>query len=231
MKAIQIDAGNYFAPPGPQAKAVNQLMLESLRRLPVKVVNLAAGDLFLWSEIQAEEELRAKFVSTNLIPKQANGTAPQASLVVEAPSPAGVVRIGFLGLADPATVKPNSDFRALDPAQAVAKILPELSKRADLIVVLADLSEAAAVSLAQAHPEIDAVIRAEPRALYSPPQVVNQAVILASVERGRSVGRLTLSLGEGGKVESAEPESISLEAGVPEDDYFLARQGALSNRP
>ncbi len=223
-----MDAGNYFAPPGPQAKAANQLMLESLRRLPMDVLNLAAGDLYLWSEI-GEKGLAEKFVSTNLVPKQATGPLPQPYAVVEAPSSGGVIRIGLLGLADPATVKPNSGFRAIDPAEAVGKTLPELSGKVDLVVLLADLSASASERLAKAYPQIDVVLRAEPRPLYSRPQVVNQAVILASVERGRSLGRLTLTLGEGGKVDSAEPESIPLEAGVPEDVYFLARQGELSS--
>ncbi len=205
-------------------------MLESLKRLPMNVLNLAPGDLFMWSEIQ-EAGVADKFVSTNLVPKLEDVPPPKPYAIVEVGSPEGALRVGFLGLADPATVKPNSRFRAVDPGEAIDKVLPELSGRVDVVVLLADLSGPAAAALAQSRPRIDVVLRAEPRPLYSRPEIANRAVILASVERGRSLGRLTLTLGAGGNVASAEPESIPLESGVAEDAYFLGRQGELSGRP
>ena len=42
---LQVDLGNYFSAPGSAAGTVNELMFESLKVMPVQVMNLGADDL------------------------------------------------------------------------------------------------------------------------------------------------------------------------------------------
>ncbi|UCF37723.1 MAG: hypothetical protein JSU96_02330, partial [Acidobacteriota bacterium] len=109
---LHIDAGNYFAGPGPGAAAVNDFMQYSLEFIPVEVMNLGADDLYWWPELSKLELARTQFISTNLRPREPGVKAPPRYAVVEiSAGQLGVkrpVRIGFLGIVDPGLVKPNS---------------------------------------------------------------------------------------------------------------------------
>lgn len=201
-------------------------MIEGLERLPVDVLNLTPDDLFLWEELR-RRELPTRIISTNLAEASADGL-PARYAVVERGAGPSKIRIGFVGLSNPRRVKPRSGFEAIPPEQAVAQTLPELASRADLIVVLADLPEEEAVRLAEAHEEIDVVLRGEGRFRLGRPRIVNKAVLLNSVERGRYLGQLTVKLSSAGDVDSVQPEFINLDGKVAEDPYFASRQTELA---
>ncbi len=203
---------------------INRLMIQSLDRLPIHVFNLAAEDLWLWQEL-SRAQVVTSIISTNLVPRRSNVPSPAPFFIVDVPGPeVGLnknVRIGFLGLAAPNRIKPNSEFLALDPLNAVAERKSQWAGRADFWVVLTDLPRETARQLALAHPEIYAILLAEKRFILHPPEQVNHAAILSSVERGRYLGRLTFELDEAGNVVGLESELIELKKGVPEDSTLL----------
>ena len=141
-------------------------------------------------------------------------TGPARYRIIEASAGEEALRIGFLGISDPRKVKPNSGFRGENPAQAVQEIKTEVLKEADFLVVLADIpqrpEESTVDQLARDHPEIIAVLTTEDLYRLHEPRVVNNAVILSSVERGRYLGQLQLAIDERGKVEEFEPDFILL---------------------
>ncbi len=205
-------------------------MLESLRRLPVDVFHLTPGDLHEWERL-SQLESPTRVVSSNLVPADDSLPAPQPFAIVDFDSPAGRIRIGFLGVSDPAAVRPNSRFRAVPPREALETYLPKVSPQADVVVLLADLPADAAGELADAFREIDVVVRGEARAIANSPQIAGNAVVVSTVERGRSLGKLTLKLSADGRVESAEPEWIALDQNIPEDPHFKARENELAQLP
>jgi 2',3'-cyclic-nucleotide 2'-phosphodiesterase (5'-nucleotidase family) len=235
---LQIDLGNYFSEPGPAADAVNKLMLQSLDALPIRVMNLGAQDLYYWKELSAHvasKPATTQVISSNLLPKDSGAPAPARYAIVEVPAARiGLkepLRIGFVGLCDPASVKPNSKFTASDPAQALAVVKPELMKRgADFVVVLADLPRDAAKRLPLAHPEVLSVLVAEKQFVTYRPEQVNNAVILSSTERGRFLGKLEMELDGSGNVVVFRPNVVELVSGVPEDPTFLALEKRLTAR-
>lgn len=228
-KVLQLDLGNYFMPLGPGADTVNQLMMESLDRLPLQVMNLAHEDLFLWTKLSKSSFRATKIISTNLTPLNASLPAPERYIVVEIPArELGVrknVRIGFLGLSDPKYLKPNSGFTAVDPQAAVAAVKSEIAARSDFLVVLGDLpGKVTAIRLAKAHPEIYAILLVERAFIRHAPEQVNNAVLLWSIERGRHLGQLELELDEAGNVTVFKPSEVPMDSSVAEDETFLKRQ-------
>ncbi|MFQ5739429.1 MAG: hypothetical protein ACE5JX_10500 [Acidobacteriota bacterium] len=235
---IQIDLGNYFMPLGPHSTPVNALMLNSLESLPLSVLNLAPDDLFLWQKLSRETG-RTQVISTNLTPRSPSQPVPRRYAMVEIPASdlhlQDNLRIGFLGISDPRRVRPNSGFAGFDPVEAISRVKGEVMRQADFLVVLADYhrkpgpieKDSLFYRLAMAHPEVYAILSTEKRFLLHRPEQVNNAVILSSVERGRYLGQLEITLDAKGKVAGFEPEFIELQEGVPEDQEFLRRQERL----
>ncbi len=207
-------------------------MLDSFRSQPVRVFNLAPEDLFLWKKLAGSQLPSTQIISTNLSPRSASAPQPDRYAIIEIAAEelatSRPLRIGFLGLSDPALVKPNSNFSSVHPLKAVQEVKAEVLKKADFLVVLGDISRETAAQLALQHPEIRAVLIAERHFVLNPPEEVNNAVILNSVERGRYLGRLTLDIGTSGKVTGHEADFIELGELVPEDPELLRRQGQLT---
>lgn len=223
-----MDAGNYFKPLGPGSDLINQLMLESLNSLAVRVLNLAPEDLFFWNALSKAQLRSTQVISSNLAPRDHTVRAPATHAIVEVPGASlditKNVRVGFLGLTNPEKVKPNSGFTAADPEAAVARIKAQIKNQTDFLIVLADMPRATATRLALRHPEIQAIILAEKQFIFHPPEQVNKAVILSSVERGRYLGQLALQLDSSGRVTVQSPDVVELKAGIPEDPQLLRRQ-------
>ena len=226
--------GNYFRPPGPGSDLVNRLMLEGLETMPIRVLNLATEDLFFWKELSRAKLASTQIISTNLVSQDPSLPSPPTHAIVEVPA-ARVnlnrdLRIGFLGLSNPAQVKPNSRFSALDPIQAVARIKAALVPKLDLLIVLADLPRKEAKHLAQSHPEIDVLILVEKRFVLRPAEKVNNALMLSSVERGRYLGQLLMRFDGFGKISSLDSDFVELKDGVVEEATLLRRQMEVAAR-
>lgn len=238
---IQLDAGNYFAGPGPDADAVNRLMKAGMGRLPLSVLNLGVEDLYWWGELSTHDT-PTRIISTNLEPRRDSIVRPPRYALVEIPLAEGATRAtvtaGVLGLVDPSRVKPNSGFRAIDPVEAVLEVKDEVLQKADFLVVLFDTirpqggvpSDWVVKRLAEAVPEIYLVATTERRFVLYQPIQIGSAVVVSTIERGRYLTELKLTLGPDGDVQSIEADFIELGEGVPEDDEFLRAERALSAR-
>ena len=228
---IHVDAGGILMPRGPSAAHINPEMLNAIRDLPVSVVNLSPHDLFLWDDVAASE-LGERFISTNLSPMDPHRPSPARYRIIEAFEGEEALRIGFLGISDPRKVQPNSGFRGKNPSQAVQEVKTEVLKEADFLVVLADIpqrpEDSSLDQLARDHPEIIAVLTTEDIYRLHEPRVVNNAVILSSVDEGRYLGQLRLVIDESGKVQEFAPDFIQMGQGQAEDHRFLQIQKSLA---
>ncbi len=207
------------------------MMIDSLNGLPLKVMNLASEDLHLWKELAAAKP-QTKIISTNLVPKDPSIPPPAPFAIVEIPGQSlGIkrnVKIGFFGLANPASIKPKSDFTAIDPVEAIDKAKAKVANQADFLVVLGDVPKSVAIRVANAHPEVLAFLMTEKSYMRHNPEQVNNAVLLWSIEKGRNLGRLDLELNDSGQVTTFKPSEVVLDATVPEDGALLKRQKEIA---
>jgi len=218
-------------PLGPGSDIVNDFMKQSLDYLPIRVMNLGPEDLLVWKELNQSKFKATTIISTNLTPQDKGVAAPPKHAIVEVPGDKlGLrknVRIGFLGLTNPALLKPNSPFTAADPIAAVAKVKPEVMKKADFLVVLAEVGKPTAIRLAQAHPEIYAIMMIERAVIEHTPEQVNNAVLVWSMERGRYLGQLVFELDEKGGIAVFKPNRVVLDSTITEDQALLKRQNEI----
>jgi 2',3'-cyclic-nucleotide 2'-phosphodiesterase (5'-nucleotidase family) len=214
---------------------INGLMLESMRELPLSVMNLGIEDLFWWKNLSEGKVGDTQIISTNLVSEAPELPQPAKYAIITVPadqtSLGRDLRIGFLGIADPKRVKPNAQFHGVNPLEAVAAVKDDVMARADFLIVLADVRrdreeippDSVLRKLAETHSEIVAILVTERRyRLYHPVQI-NSATILSSVERGRYLGQLTLELGSSGEVAGVKSEFVELKEGVPEVDAFRSK--------
>lgn len=223
---VNLELGSFFLPLGPGSTPTNSFMLDSLDMLPVHVFNLTSDDLFLWKEIAARKFKSTQFLSTNLVAPARYQVKPETSVIVEVPGAGAggrALKIGFIGFADPASVKPNSGFRAKDPLEAAAAVVPELKGKVDFIVAVGEVSDELAGALAERFPEIYAVLKMSRLFELPTPQQVQNAVVLSSVERGRYLGQLEFSIDSEGKVSAYQPDLIELSRDVPDEPAIQRR--------
>ena len=226
-----MDLGDYFMPLGPGSDLVNELMKQSLDILPIQVMNLGPEDLQMWKELSQSKWKMTSIISTNLTPREKDLPTPKRYAIVEVPGDKlGLkknIRLAFLGLTGPTQLKPNSPFVAQDPVEAVAKIKPEVMKKADYVIVLAEVPKPTAIKLAQDNPEIYAIMMIERSVIEHTPEQVNNAVLLWSMERGRNLGQLTLELDQNGGISVFKPNRVVLDSTIPEDQALLKRQNEI----
>lgn len=218
-------------PLGPGSDIVNDFLKQSLDILPLQVMNLGPEDLQMWRELSQSKWKATAIVSTNLTSREKDLPSPRRYAIVEIPGDKlGLkknIRLGFLGLTAPTLVKPASPFVAEDPIEAVAKVKPEVLKKADYLIVLAEVPKPVAVKLANDHPEIYAIMMIERSVIEHTAEQVNNAVLLWSMERGRSLGQLTLELDQNGGISVFKPTRVVLDATIPEDEALLKRQNEI----
>lgn len=196
---------------------------------PVSVFNLGSEDLNLVGDLSLGELEKTDFISTNLVaPDNGKYGFLKRYSIQERTLPNGwPVRIGFLGIADPRMVKPNSGFTAMEPVDSIKLVLPELKDQVDFVVVAGEMSEETADQIANAFPEVFAVLRSERGFRITRPRQVNNALIMSSVERGRMLGRMTLVLNADKEIASYTYRYIDLNQRVPENSALAARAGEL----
>jgi len=205
-------------------------MRDALEAKPVSVFNLASEDLNLIKGLDMGSVEGTAVISTNLISPDSGGFehVKRYSVKEAVLSNGWPIRIGFLGIADPRMVKPNSGFSAKDPLLSIAEVLPEIKDNVDLVVVIGEMTEETADKIAGKFPEVYAVLRSERSLRMTRPRQVSNALIMSSVERGRMLGQLTLSLDTEKKVASYTYKYVDLNQRVKGDPALAARAGELS---
>ena len=94
------------------------------------------------------------------------------------------------GVTVPVTVSPG--LRVMPPREALARLIPELRRKAGVIIVLADLDLESSRALAREFPEVTAILFRGRRDSHAP-ELVNRTVVASVYGQARYVGDLTLT--------------------------------------
>jgi 2',3'-cyclic-nucleotide 2'-phosphodiesterase (5'-nucleotidase family) len=124
--------------------------------------------------------------------------------------------VGILGVVDDSYPVTGEGLKVLPPAEAIAKYLPEVTKEAHLVVLLAFMDHEGMTALAEQFFEIDIIIGGDVPQPTAEPKQVNQSIIVANTDKGKAVGQLDLVF-PGGEVAVLENEIAILLDDVPDD--------------
>lgn len=224
-----IDAGSLLFPDKVDSVTHDQHVLKSrilaraYRKLGAVAINLGPSDLAVGRAFLAElqREGAVPFISANVRPVGEGGPTVAQSFLREI----GGIKIGLTGVATPEDFPGTGGITAIEYAPVLRAEVMSLSKRgAELVIVLAHVSDAGARDIARAVPGIDIVIRSPGTAITAEPAgptQVGDVWVVEAGSQGQRVGRLRIELGT-----SAPRRPVAFDDG----GYALRKRHALVER-
>jgi 5'-nucleotidase/UDP-sugar diphosphatase len=136
-------------------------------------------------------------------------------------------RIAVVGLTGDYDPNPTPDFKVLDPLTTVQKLIPEVAKQADVIILLSGAGNSTDVKIAQAVPQIDLIIEGGPFQSFgqSTFNQENNTLLVhtdypAQGHAGRNIGKTTMGFDNTGEMISQTWQLIPLDPAIADDPEF-----------
>ncbi|HZM15786.1 MAG TPA: hypothetical protein VFE28_07275, partial [Candidatus Krumholzibacteria bacterium] len=202
------------------------------------VVSVGPSDLLYGVQTLQETAKKAglTLISSNILKKSTGKLLFQPSVVREYQG----VRVGFLGCvansANLATVNPEADdFAVADPESTLRALVPQVRKKADVIVVFDHRGSRASQQLADEVKGIDVIVTGgESMVNTKPVEVGNEDIghtlVCAAGDRGKWIGALSLIVSDKGKVLRWTHEMHGLDSNVPEDSTMRVKVDAFKEQ-
>ena len=214
-----VDAGDFFGTTGEQDSLKSGFMVQAMDRLGYDVVTIGERELSFGQRylLDTFKKTKIDLVSANLVFADSKKPLVKPYVIRKA----GSVRVAFTGLMGPEiklkTVAGEQPLAILDPFETARKLIPELRKKADVIVVLSHLGLTDGQKLTMEAPGIDVMVFGHLVGL-SKQVVQTQGVInVRGGERGQYIPSLHLAV-EDGKIKSYDGEVVILDDKIPADD-------------
>jgi 2',3'-cyclic-nucleotide 2'-phosphodiesterase (5'-nucleotidase family) len=201
---VALDSGNFSDNPTETGDLRTATLLQSMKKLGYKAVNVGERDLnFGYDDfVKRTEGLGMTFISTNIVKQGTSEPIFPPYTVVEAKGTSGKkVRVGVLGVdryspvwqkAGPA----GTNLGMASPADMIAKYLPEVRAKADVVVLLASLSKEDAHELAKQFPNLDLVLGAYAGVFSTVDESEGRVHIYYTGNQGKRIGETRLTLDE-----------------------------------
>lgn len=231
---LQVEAGAFWYNTMNQDRITNlqnDLVTTAYSRWPMDVINLGRYDLPYAQKLLGREGFAERVKQWPMIKNiiSANGifdskeAAPPPYLIKEVTGPRikGKLRIGFIGLVEPA--KPSSgmmEATVSDMFEAARRITLEARKECDLIVMVTHSEIEGAMRLARENPEADVIIAGNAEGALKPRQVAKTLVVSAAPGNTQQ-GDLRVYIDKNGRA-SFKYISTDLDQAVPADPEAAA---------
>lgn len=214
-----MDTGDFFGVAGEQDSLKSAFMVQMMDKLGYDVATvgereLSFGQTFL---LDTFKKTKIDLVSANLVYSDTKKPFLKPYVIRKA----GNVRVAFTGLIakDFITRQRQGDkpLEVLDPAETAKRLIPELRKKADVVVLLSHLGLTDGQKLTIEVPGIDVMVFGHLPGL-SKQIVQTQGVINArGGERGQYIPSIHLVV-QDGKVASYDGDVVTLDDKIPADD-------------
>ena len=225
-----MDAGDFFGFGGVQDSLKSEFMVQTMDRLKYDVVTIGERELGFGQKFLLDTFKKTKIdvVSANLV--FANTKKPFVKPYVV--RKVGSVRVAFTGLiwkdAKLRTIPSDSPLEILDPIETARKLIPELRKKADVVVVLSHLGLPEGQRLTVEVPGIDVMVFGHQVGLFKQIVQTQGVVNVRGGERGQHIPGIHLVVEEG-KITSYDGEVVVLDDKVPADETMHQMVDAFSD--
>lgn len=237
---VEVDAGNFLsdeinykaAAEDPRIK--NEWVLRAFDNYHVAAANVSQRDLPYLTELMAstayKENLKrypflSRIVSANVTPASA-AVQPFKPYVVEEIRGkrlgAKPLRVGIVGVSEKPAVagSPTSGYTISDPVEAAKRVVPELRKTCDLVVVLAYADRDVAKRIGSEAPGIDIIIAAHQFPLFNSVDEAGDAVVAMVASQTKWLGELRLYTSKDSKgpaISNYLHRDVPLDQVIPDD--------------
>ena len=164
---VLLDTGNFSDNPTEVGDLRTAALLQSMKTLGYKAINIGERDLALGYDdfVARTEGTGMTFLSTNIVKQGTKNPVFPPYAVFDVKGTSGKpVRVGVLGVDryNPIWQKAGptgTNLGMASPADMIAKYLPEVREKSDVVVLLASLSKEDARDLAKRFPETRSDLR------------------------------------------------------------------------
>lgn len=226
-EVLLLDAGNLFGDPTQDSFARSAFVADQTAAMGYAAVGIGPYEIGHGIEAVQSVALASglEFVNANLTIDGERPFAPWT--IVER----GGVKFGVISVIDPEYDRAPYDARVdgmviQDPVEALARELPVLSEKCDVVVLLASMSSSnGTVEILQAlddEARIDVVIEGAVARHYSQHRKLGDSLVLAANSRGKYLGQLDLTI-DGGTITAATGEVHPLDLDLPEHKDIALR--------
>jgi len=199
---VLVDSGNFSDNPTESGDLRTATLLQSMKRLGYKAVNIGERDLTLGYDdfMKRTEGLGLSFLSTNIVKQGTKDPvfAPTASFTVKGTS-GKPVRVGVLGVIryNPVWQKAGptgTNLGLAAPADMIATYLPKLRAESDVVILLSSLSREDAHDLAKRFQDIDLVLGAYAGYYNAMDDLDGRVHVLYTGNQGKRIGESRITL-------------------------------------
>lgn len=215
---LLLDAGNTFGGSGAEGRHSAALTVEAMGLMGYDALNLGEGEFLFGRPFLEEQRARASFpfLSANLVEPDSGERPYTPYVIVEA----GRLRVGIVGLASPELYRGHA-LTAQDPHSALQAVLPEVEEAADLVIVLARMSDAEAVGLLNSVEGVNVLAIGGVGELTTPPVAVNGALLVQCPRWGMAVGELQVTGNTEGQIVDYRWSSGVLDERIADDPQVV----------
>lgn len=228
-----MDAGDAFAAGGLIDRDKSAAMLEAMSTMGYSAFAIGEREFAHGLDFLSRQIARYQFIiSSNVV--WAKTREPLARPVVykayrlkAVPGrPARTLRVAVLAFLTPKQKIQVNQYLArdaarieiLDPIAEARRLIPQVQRKADLIVVLAHMNEEDCREFAKSVPGITVIVMGDMPGVRKPtPEKVGGALLVANGARGQFMGKLTLALDSAGKIEKESGTEVTLDTQYPDD--------------
>jgi 2',3'-cyclic-nucleotide 2'-phosphodiesterase (5'-nucleotidase family) len=214
-----VDSGDFFGAGGVQDSLKSAFLVDAMDRLGYDVSTLGErefsyGQKFL---LDAFKKTKIDLVSANIVFADSKKPFVKPYVVKKV----GSVKVAFTGLLyKDARLRPfpgDPALEVLDPVATAQKLIPELRKKADIIVLLSHLGFVDGQKLTIEAPGIDVMVFGHGAGLFKEVVQTQGVINVRGGERGQHIPGIHLVV-EDGKIASFDGEVVVLADKVPADE-------------
>lgn len=218
---LVLDCGDTFLAKKNVPEFRAEAVLSGMSLMEYDAVNVAEGELSLGTEFfqNIAGKSSVPFISANIASEKSNLSEIKPYIVKDY----GAFRVGITGVApsvffDTDALK-KEGIIVKNHVKALKELIPELRKKADIIILLSHLGYKGTVDLFRFNrmSGIDVAIAGHGRKLLNEPKEINGTIVVQSSMGGEYLGKLVLSLGPDGSIQQYEGEIVALGEDVPVD--------------
>lgn len=213
-----VDLGDFMTNEVGVGELKNRFIWKTMEQMGYVASTPGARELMNWplySELLAGSPIRAISSNLSVIENGVEKPVGTDRLVI----PVGGVRVGFFALIGGSEVssvqRPEGiDFKHMSPLEAAQRIVPELRKEAEIVVLMSELSSQETDDLLKQVPGIDVALYGRQPAWKDRAEKVFNTITQQTGLRGQYAGQLVLIVDPEGRVVEWGSRNLSLDQTV-----------------
>ncbi len=240
VPVIQLDAGHMlsddfnYANQTEDIRAKDEWLLRAYDQFHVAAANVSPRDLPFLGELMNAKTHKAnvkrppmpdRIVSANAVPASTDRLPFKPYVIEEVRGKrlgSKPIRVGIVGVTEkPAAAgSPTGGYVVSDPIEAVKRVVPELRKKCDLLVVLAYVDREQAKRVGASVPGIDLVLAAHQFPLYNAVDEAGDAVVAYVASQTKWLGEIRLYTSKDAKapvISNYVHRDVPLDTSIPDD--------------